>query len=214
MTVGIGTIGALSEQIITEYYKKVKNDDANYTLRHVAEEVAQEIAYFAKASAYESEKMGESVFANDQFIVTYNALTLLKDVNETFYIPFPNIPTGLPKGREIAYIAFTGVKKYQIIMMRNKDRFMQSFIKTPSWMVLGYVENGKILLDNVPPLVTTSTATIDLKMVGSLPIGTNLVDLPLLIPKDVQSLIFDKILSRMLPVRNVLPDQINDNVSK
>jgi len=210
----ISSYGALAEEISTEYLKKVKNDTTVYSYRHISEMIAQEVAYFAKASAFENSKIGESTFSNDQFIVTYNALTILTDVNGNLYIPFPNAPAGLPKGREIAYIRFTGSNKYQIFPIQSKDRFMYDFTASPSWMVKCYVEGGNIVLDNVPALITTSTATIDLRLIGSIPTGTNLVDLPLFIPKDVQSLIFDKVLSRMLPQRSVLPDNVNDAISK
>lgn len=205
------TYGFLAEIIITQYGKKVRSDNFIYTLRHVAEMIAQEVAWFAKADALEQDRLGESVFANDQFITTYFGLSLLTDDAGTKYVEMPNTPTGLPMGREIDYVGFTGNKSTQVIPMRNKDMFMQQMTKTPKWMILYYVENGRINFYNLSGLVTAST--VDLKMVGSVADG-ELIDQVLNIPKNYESSILDKVLARMNTERNVLPDQINDNISR
>lgn len=205
------TYGRFAEIIITAYYKEVRSDNANYSLRTIAEMIAHEVAYFAKVNAIEQDRLGESVFANDNFISTYWGLPLLTDVNDNKYIVMPQTPAGLPLGREIAYVGFTGNKKIQVIPMRNKDRFMQSFANTPKFMVLCYVENGNIVFENISSLVT---GPIDLKLVGAIPSGTQLVDCVLNIPKDTESLIFDRILGRLNSIRGVMPDMVNDNVSK
>ena len=205
------TCGKLSELIINQYYKKVRSNDANYTLRHIAEQVAQEVAFFAKADAYEQDRLGEAMFANDQFISVYRALSLSTDADDNKYVLMPSTPAGMPQGREVAYVGFTGNKTIQVLPMRNKDRFMQSLTSTPQWMCLYYVEDGKIIFQNLSPLIT---GTVDLKLVGAIPSGTNLVDLPLNVPKSTETMIFDKILARMNALANKLPDQILDNVSK
>jgi len=204
--------GKLAELILTGYYKNYRSDNANYSLRQIAEYVAQEVAYQAKVDAFEQDRLGESVYSNDQFLCTYNGLSIqTESATGRKYITMPNTPAGLPQGRELAYIAFNGNKKTQIFPMRNKDRFMQQMTKTPKWMVLAYIEGGNIYLDNVSSLVS---ATVNLTLVGSVPVGTELVDLPLNLPKSVESAIVDKILNRLNMVRNVLPDGVNDNVSK
>lgn len=205
------TYGKFSEIIITAYYKAVRSDDANYSIRTIAEMVAHEVAYFAKVNAIEQDRLGESVFANDNFISTYWGLPLLTDTNSNKYIVMPQTPAGLPLGREIAYVGFTGNSKIQVMPMRNKDRFMQSFAKTPKFMVLCYVENGNIVFENISSLVT---GPVDLKLVGAIPSGTELVNCVLNIPKDTESLIFDRILGRLNSIRGVLPDMVNDNLSK
>ena len=204
------TYGMLAEIILTTYYKTERNDNANYSLRHIAQFVAEEVAFHAKANAYEQDKLGEAVYANDQFITTYWGLALLTDVNGNKYVPMPNTPAGLPKGRELAYVGFTGNKTSQVFPMRNKDRFVQQMADTPKWMILCYVENGNIVFDNISKAVT---GPVDVKLVGSAPLG-ELVSMVLNIPKDVETSIIDKILARLNSVRGVLPDNINDNVSK
>jgi hypothetical protein len=204
------TVGKLSEEIITEYYKQVKNDNSNYTLRHIAQQVATEIAVQAWGNAIEQDKLGESVYANDMFITPFFGLDLLTDDNGSKYVPMPNTPAGLPQQREVAYVGFTGNKKTQVYPIRNKDRFMQQMLPTPKWMVMYYVEGNNIVFDNISSLIT---GPVDLKLVGAMPEG-ELVNMPINAPKNVQSMIFDKILGRMISQRNVLPDNINDNVSK
>jgi len=205
------TIGKLAEEILTEYYKQIKNDNSNYSLRHIAELVATEIAVQAWASSIESSKLGESTYSNDQFITPFFNLTLLTDSNGNKYVPMPNTPAGLPQQREVAYVGFVGNNKDQCFPMRNKDLFMQQLSNTPKWMILYYVEGQNIVFYNLSKMVT---ANVNMKLVGAIPTGTEIVDLPINAPKNVQSAIFDKILGRMLPQRNVLPDNVNDNVSK
>lgn len=209
---GQDSIGKLAEEILTEYYKQTKSDNSNYTQRHIAEQIATEIAFFAKADALEQDMMGESVYANDQFITTYNGLSLQTEAaTARKYITMPNTPVGLPQGRELAYIGFTGNSSVQVFPMRNKDMFMQQMTNTPKFMVLAYIEGGNIYFYNLSKIVN---ANVDLKLVGAVPVGTELVNLPMNMPKDRQSQIFDKILNRMLAIRPVLPDERNDNVSK
>lgn len=206
------TYGKLAELIITAYYKAYPNQNANYTLRQISEFIAQEVASHAFLDAVDNDRLGESVYSNDQFLCTYNGLSVqTESATGRKYITMPNTPAGLPQGRELAYIAFNGNKKTQIFPMRNKDRFMQQLTSTPKWMVLAYIEGGNIYLDNVSTLVS---ATVNLTLVGSVPVGTELVDLPLNLPKSVESAIVDKILNRLNMVRQVLPDNVNDNVSR
>jgi len=208
----VSSFGKLAELILTAYYKNYRSDNANYSLRQIAEYIAQEVASHAFLDAVANDRLGESVYSNDQFLCTYNGLSVqTESATGRKYIAMPNTPAGLPQGRELAYIAFNGNKKTQIFPMRNKDRFMQQMAKTPKWLILAYIEGGNIYLDNVSTLVS---ATINLTLVGSVPVGTELVDLPLNLPKSVESAIVDKILNRLNMVRNVLPDGVNDAVSK
>lgn len=205
------TVGKLAEEIITQYYKKSKSDNSNYTLRHVAEQVATEIAVQAWQSAIEQDKLGESVFANDQFITSFYGIALQTDTDGAKYALMPNTPAGLPMQREVAYVGFTGNSTTQVFPIRSKDRFMQGMTKTPKWMVLYYIDGQKIKFDNLPALIA---GPVDMKLVGAMQTGPELVNLPINAPKNVQSAIFDKILNRMLQVRNVLPDNSNDNISR
>jgi hypothetical protein len=205
------TYGKLAELIITEYYKKYRSDNANYTLRQIAEQIAQEVAYFAKADAFEQDKLGEAMFANDQFITTYFGLPLQTDVNDDNYISLPATPAGMPQGREIAYVGFTGNKKVQVFPMRNKDVFVQNFTQTPKWMILCYVENGNLVFNNMPKGFVS--ANVDVKLVGAVPAG-ELVNQVLNVPKSTETMIMDKLLARMNSMRNITPDNVNDNVSK
>jgi hypothetical protein len=205
------TYGLIAEQILTAYYKTVKNDNSNYTLRQIAQYVAQEVAFFAKASAYEADKLGDSAFANDQFITSYTGLILQTDSNGNKYIPLPSIPAGMPENRDIAYIGFVGNSTLQVFPIRNKDLFMQQMSNTPSWMILCYIENNNIVFNNIPSNIT---ANVNLKLVGSVGSGSELVNIAINIPKNYESQIIDKVLARLNSVRNVPVDQVNDNREK
>lgn len=206
------TYGLLAELILTAYYKTERSDNANYTLRQIANYIAQEVALQAKYDALEQDKLGESVYANDQFITTYNGLNIATETaTNRRYVAMPNPPTGLPQGRELAYIAFTGNSTLQVFPMRNKDVFMQQLTDTPKFMILAYIEGGNVYFYNLSAIVT---GTVDLKLVGSVPVGSELVNLPLNLPKNIESVIIDKILARLNAVRGIMPDTVNDNISK
>lgn len=206
------TYGLLSELILTAYYKTERSDNANYTLRQIANYIAQEVAMQAVASARDEDHMGEATYANDQFIVPYNGLLIQTETaTNRRYISMPNIPAGLPAQRELAYIAFTGNSTLQVFPMRNKDVFMQQLTDTPKFMILAYIEGGNIYFYNLSAIVT---GTVDLKLVGSVPVGSELVNLPLNLPKNIESVIIDKILARLNAVRGIMPDTVNDNISK
>jgi len=208
----VATYGLLAERILTEYYKQTPVDSQNYTVRHICQWIATEQAMAAKANAIENSNLGEATFANDQFITTYYGIAQQTDAaTGNSYVAMPSTPGGLPKNREIAYVGFSGNKKVQVIPMSNKDLFMQQFTKTPSWMVLYYIENGNVVFYNKPPLLK---APVDLKLVGAMPAGVDFVDSPLNIPKDYESVIFDTILKRLVAQRGVITDSINDNISQ
>lgn len=205
------TYGKLSQLILDAYYKTTKSDNSNYSLRTISEYIAEEVAWHAKASAFEADHMGESMYANDQFIVTYTGLALQTDSNGNKYIPMPSVPAGLPQQREVAYVGFTGNKKDQVFPMRNKDLFMQQQTNTPRWMILYYVEGGNIVFYNLSSVIT---ATVNLKLVGSVGVGSELVNIPINMPRDFETAIIDKILARLNSVRGVLPNNINNNTEK
>lgn len=207
----LSTYGMLSEEIRNQYNKKIGSDNDTYTLRHIATMVAQEVAFFAKGDAFEQSNIGESMFSNDQFIVKYSSLVMLTATDGTKYVPLPSSPIGLPQGREIVFVGFTGNKKNQVFPMRTKDRFMQQMTKTPKWMILYYIENGNIIFDNLSPLINSP---VDVDTVAGIPSGTNLLDLPLFLPRNYESLILDKVLGRMNTERNIQPDNVNNNTSK
>ncbi len=203
------TYGKFSELILNAYYKFIRSDNANYTMRQIAEMVAHEVAFFAKGDAFEQSALGETTFANDQFISVYRAIALSTDADGNKYITMPQTPVGLPQGREIARVSFTGNKTVQVYPIRNKDVAFQS--TRPKWMITYYVEDGKLVFGNLSNLVN---ATVDLRLVGAIPAGTELIDCVLNVPKNIESQIFDKILVRLNAVRGVKVDMINDGVSQ
>jgi len=85
---GFTTYGYISEQILTTYYKGVRNDDSQYSLRHIASMVAQEVALMARKNAFENSNGGDITYINDSFISTYKSVAvLLDDVSKSHYNP-------------------------------------------------------------------------------------------------------------------------------
>ena len=207
---GFTTYGYISEQILTTYYKGVRNDDSQYSLRHIASMVAQEVALMARKNAFENSNGGDITYINDSFISTYkNVAVLLDSLSKEKYCVLPAVPTALPNNQEIVSVSLNTKTNKTFIPMRNKDRFAQSFLRPIKGMVFYYIEAGRIYFDN-PENFQFSALTI--KMAGALPSGA-ILDAQLNIPKNYETEIIDKVLGRLLSVSRLGQDLTNDGDS-
>lgn len=206
----VTTYGYISEQILTTYYKGVRSDDSQYSLRHIASMVAQEVAFMARKNAFENSNNGDITYINDQFISTYQSVPVLTDVVSGYkYCNLPAVPTALPKNQEIVSVSLNTKTNKTFLPIGNKDRFMQAFLKPIKGCVFYYIENGKLFFDN-PQNFQFNALTI--KMAGALPSG-NILDAQLNIPKNYESEIIDKILQRLMAVSRLGTDLTNDGDS-
>jgi len=201
------TYGYISEQILTTYYKGIRNDDSQYSLRHIASMVAQEVAIMARKNAFENGNNGDVTYINDMFISTYKNVAVSTDpVSLDKYAALPAVPTALPNNQEIVSVSLNKKTNKTFIPMKNKDRFAQSFLPNIKGVVFYYIEDGKIYFDN--PCNYQFTA-LTIKMAGSLPSG-NILDAQLNVPKNYESEIIDKVLQRLLSVSRLSQDLTND----
>lgn len=202
------TYRKLADLILDRHYNNIPSDDATITLRHVAELIAIEVAWFAKKSAFENSNAGEATYANDQFISTFNSLELLTDnVTNEKYVPLPATPAGLPNNQEIVSVAFTGCPNVRVVPLKQKDQFAQQYLPMPTNIYTYKIENGRIIFGILGKLVT---GDVSIKMVGAVS-GDTLLDSVLNIPMDVQSDIMDKVLNKLDPRRSVPVDLLNDS---
>lgn len=206
----VTTYGYISEQILTTYYKGVRSDDSQYSLRHIASLVASEVAFMARKNAFENSNNGDVTYINDQFITTYQNVSVLQDAISGYkYCDLPAVPTALPKNQEIVSVSLNTKTSKTFLPIANKDRFMQAFLKPIRGSVFYYIENGKLYFDN-PQNFQFNKITI--KMAGALPSG-NILDAPLNIPKNYESEIIDKVLQRLMVVSRNGQDITNDGQS-
>lgn len=206
----VTTYGYISEQILTTYYKGIRNDDSQYSLRHIASMVAQEVAVMARKNAFENSSNGDVTYMNDTFITTYKNLSVLTDnVSNEKYCDLPATPVALPGNQEIVAVSLNTRTNKQFIPIKNKDRFMQAFLRPIKGIVYFYAENGRLYFDNPENFQFTK---ITLKMAGALPSG-NILDAPLNIPKNYESEIIDKVLNRLLTMSRLGQDLTNDGDS-
>jgi len=207
---GFTTYGYISEQILTTYYKGVRNDDSQYSLRHIASMVAQEVAVMARKNAFENSNGGEITYINDSFISTFKSVAVATDaLSKEKYCVLPAVPTALPNNQEIVSVSLNTNTNKTFIPMRNKDRFAQAFLKPIKGIVFYYIESGRIYFDN-PENFQFSLVTV--KMAGALPSGA-ILDAQLNIPKNYESEIIDKVINRLLSVSRLGTDLTNDGDS-
>lgn len=206
------TYRKLSELIRESYYKGKSSDDANFSLKYFAEIIAGAVAECATEDSIAQSNLNESTaYSNNQFISTYKGEALLLDTDGTIYTVLPATPAGLPNGREIVSVKIEGSKCMDCVPMKAQSSFSQSLIGIPKSMVLYEVNGTKIIYTTSNPLFDTSnTATI--KMVGALS-GDDLLSSDLTIPKNYEGRIWDKVTARVLPLKQVPQDLINDSVS-
>jgi hypothetical protein len=132
---------------------------------------------------------------------------LTDTVTNEKYVKLPATPAGLPKNREIVQVSFKGCPSCYIIPMSNKDAFVESILD-PLPFALYKVENGNLVFQNLPKLVTNSNAPVNIKMVGAVE-GPTLLDSVLNIPKDLEDIIRNEILAELSPLYKVPEEKIN-----
>lgn len=202
------TYRKLAEIIRDRHYNGIPSDDAEISLRHLAELIAMQVAYFAKKSAFENSNAGEATYANDQFISTFNNIELLVDgVTNEKYITLPVTPAGLPNNQEIVSVAFTACPNVRVVPLKQKDRFAQQWLPKPSGIYNYKIENGRIVFGELGKLVT---GNVSVKMVGAVS-GPDLLNSDLNVPKDVEGDIVEKVLLLLDPRRGERIDMLNDS---
>jgi len=202
------TYKKLAQLALEMYYNGKSSDDKNHSLRYFAELCA---IYIAEASTFDSftnSNQGESAYANNQFISVFKNQPILSVGGEKYTV-LPQTPTALPNGQEIVSVRITGNTCSDCIPMKNQSSFAQDLIGIPKGMVLYKVEDGKIVYVSDNNLLE-GTATI--KMIGSVS-GDDLLTSNVNIPKNYEAYVLDKIMAKLLPLKQIPQDNLNNGVS-
>lgn len=206
----ITTYRKISEQVRTLLGNGIVADDFRFSLRYIAEMVAQEVAFEARKDAFENSNAGETTFANDAFISTFTNVAVLYDSTlKQKYSVMPSTPISLPKGQEIASITPLGIqgRRRQIIQMQNKDKGIQDLLDPVRGAILAYRENGRIYYDNINQYMFTA---VNISMVGAISTTGNLLDGELNVPKNVETDIITRVATKLRQLGNVPQDVMND----
>jgi len=206
------TYQQISEQIRTMLYGGIPSDDASFSLRYIAELVAQEVAVQARKNAFENSNAGETTYANDTFTSTFTSIAVV--YNSTLkqnYSVLPQIPAALPNNQEIISITPLGIigRRRQIVLMKNKDKFMQDMLPPVKGFILAYIEDGKLYYDNIQEYMFTS---VNITMVGAISSTGDLLSAKLNVPKSVESEIIGKIF-QLLRISKGLPQDVLNNAN-
>lgn len=200
------TYRKLAEEIRTSHYLGIASDDATYSLRHIAELIANEVAWFARKNAFENSNAGEVTYANDTFIISYKAITVLIESGTNLkYIALPSTPIALPHNQEIERV---WLGKTEIIPLSNHSKFSQDLLPAIKGYSTYFIENGNLYFNGQPFLFST----ININMVAGFPEG-NLLDAKLSLPKNYEIEIIDRVVARLNAGRGVPIDNLNDAVS-
>jgi hypothetical protein len=204
------TYQQISEQIRTMLYNGIPQDDASFSLRYIAELVAQEVAVQARKNAFENSNAGETTYANDTFTSTFtNVAVTYNSTLKQNYSVLPQIPTALPNNQEIVSITPLGIigRRRQIVLMKNKDKFMQDMLPPVRGFILAYIEDGKLYYDNIQEYMFTS---VNITMVGAISSTGDLLSANLNVPKNVESEIIGKIFQMLRASKSLPEDVVND----
>jgi hypothetical protein len=204
------TYQQISEQIRTMLYDGIPSDDAAFSLRFIAELVAQEVAVQARKNAFENSNAGETTYANDTFTSTFTNVTVTYNstLKQNFSV-LPQIPTALPNNQEIVNITPVGIlgRRRQIVLMKNKDKFMQDMLPPVRGFILAYIEDGKLYYDNIQEYMFTA---VNITMVGAISSTGDLLSANLNIPKSSESEIIGKIFQMLRASKGLPEDVVND----
>lgn len=204
------TYQKISEQIRTMLYNGIPSDDAAFSLRYIAELVAQEVAVQARKNAYENSNGGETTYANDTFTSTFKSIPVSYDsILKQSYSVLPQIPAALPNNQEIVNITPLGIqgRRRQIVLMKNKDKFMQDMLPAVKGFILAYIEDGKLFYDNITEYMFNA---VNITMVGAISSTGDLLDAELNVPKSVESEIIGKIFQLLRASKGLPEDVMND----
>jgi hypothetical protein len=204
------TYQQISEQIRTMLYGGIPSDDAAFSLRYIAELVAQEVAVQARKNAFENSNLGETTYANDTFTSTFTSVPVVYDsLIKQSYSALPQIPAALPNNQEIVNITPLGIqgRRRQIVLMKNKDKFMQDMLPSVRGFILAYIENGKLYYDNIQEYMFTS---VNITMIGAISSTGDLLSANLNVPKSVESEIIGKIFQLLRASKGLPQDVMND----
>jgi len=204
------TYQKISEQIRTMLYGGIPSDDAAFSLRYIAELVAQEVAFQARKNAFENSNNGETTYANDTFTSTFKNVNVAYDsVLKQNYSTLPQIPAALPNNQEIVNITPLGIqgRRRQIVLMKNKDKFMQDMLPAVKGFILAYIEDGKLYYDNIQEYMFNA---VNITMIGAISSTGDLLDAELNVPKSSESEIIGKIFQMLRASKGLPEDVMND----
>lgn len=202
------TYRAQADKIRTEYYRGVPPQEASFSLRFVAQLISEEYAAITRQNAFENSNAQEVTYSNDTFIATFSNITVLTDTTLLVrYINLPSIPTALPNNQEIQKVWPVGARKVQIIPITNRSKFSQDMLPPLRNKVLYYIENGRLVFDNNTYFDFTA---VNVNMIGAMPDGY-LLDQILLIPKNYEAMLSERVMKRLMETAPRGRDTINDS---
>jgi hypothetical protein len=125
------------------------------------------------------------------------------------YSVLPAIPAALPNNQEIVNITPLGIqgRRRQIVLMKNKDKFMQDMLPAVRGFILAYIENGKLYYDNIQEYMFNS---VNITMIGAISSTGDLLSANLNVPKSVESEIIGKIFQLLRASKGLPQDVMND----
>lgn len=205
---GQQTYQEFCERIINAHYNNFALPEATITPRFIAGRVSTKVAKAAVKNAYQNSNVGEATYSNDQFIVTFNNCPLLTDADTgNKYSVMPGTPAGLPMGREVAQVSFSGYPNVWCVPISNRYSFISSGLPAlPGDIQTFKVENGNIVFENLPSIINSP---VNMKLVGAVMTGDALLSQPLNIPKDVEDEIFISILQELAMDYKIQPQTIS-----
>lgn len=196
-----------ADKISILYYRGIPNQTATFTTQFIAQLISEEMSALAFENAVGNSKAGETFYTNDTFIATFPNITVLYDnVLKQNYIPLPSLPTALPSNQEIQKIWPVGSRKIEIIYISNRSTFSQNLLPPMRGYILCYGENGNLVFDNQTAFSITA---VNVNLVGAMPDG-NLLDVKLLLPKNMESILSQRVIARLLATGNRQRDIKND----
>lgn len=199
-----------SQMVIDAHYDGISLPEAPITERFIAERTAMKVAKYAAYNAFGNSKSGEVTYANDQFIsVFYNCPLLTNSNTDDKYSVLPSTPAGLPNGREIEQISFSGSPNVQCVPCQNRMAFVEALlppIPVQAGIQQYKIEDGNVVFMELPSIINSP---INMKLIGAVPPGTTILDAVLNIPKDIQDSIFVELLGELQAEYRVQPQTVN-----
>lgn len=208
----ICTTSQMIDRVRRGYYNNFPSDDSvlsdNELLLHINDAVAQ----VATKQANDAYAVTGIRMVPDGYITTYKLTSFVKDADTGYYYAsLPHVPFGLPENSGINSCFFSGTKGQSkpILYVAGHEVDYFKNMATPPGAAFYWVEGSTLYLWVKTNLPTGTQVSV--RMATHV---TSNLDAAINVPPDAISMVFDLVMQKIMPRKNIVQDNITDGTER
>ena len=206
------TKNQLIERIKRAYYNDFSSDVAVITENEISLYINDAIALAIDKQTNEGYAITGILEIPDGYITTYSLPNLTADpITGYFYTTIPHPPMGITNSTGISSVFFSNlgtVSEPALYVSQREVNFFKKVPHRPS-KIYYWIEGARLVVWSKVNLSTT-TATINITMATNISQDGNTV---LNVPPDAVDFVFETVMRRLFPRKNMTQENINDGNS-